>query len=90
MAQLASVIQGAIAQGLEPYKRPKEVFLSMSFPKLSNGKPDITALKKDLDLGNYLPQKSLTFKGITFHWVDLSAMDLPLSVLGTGESSRLL
>lgn len=85
MARLASVLHGAVAQGLEPYKRPKEVYLSVSLPKLANGKPDINSLKKDLDSGKYFPQKTLNFKGISFHWYELSSKDLPQTEIRFGE-----
>ncbi|MEI8025903.1 MAG: class I adenylate-forming enzyme family protein [Pseudomonadota bacterium] len=85
MARLASVLHGAVAQGLEPYKRPKEVYLSVSLPKLANGKPDVKSLKNDLDSGKFLPQKTLNFKGISFHWYELSSRDLPQTESHFGE-----
>ena len=85
MARLASVLHGAVAQGLEPYKRPKEVYLSVKLPKLANGKPDISSIKKDLDSGKFLPQKTLIFKGVSFHWFDLGSKDLPQSDIRSSE-----
>ena len=57
-------------QSLEPYKRPKEVYISLSLPKLSNGKPNLNALKKILDGAGFLAKKSLSHKGMMFHWHD--------------------
>ena len=76
MARLAAVLHEAVARGLEPYKRPKEIYLSVDLPKLSNGKPDVTILKKDLDSGRVSPQKTINFKGISFHWCEFNSMDL--------------
>jgi acyl-CoA synthetase (AMP-forming)/AMP-acid ligase II len=70
LMNLAANLQAGLFQSLEPYKRPKEVYISLSLPKLSNGKPNLNALKKILDGAGFLAKKSLSHKGMMFHWHD--------------------
>jgi acyl-coenzyme A synthetase/AMP-(fatty) acid ligase len=67
---LAEKIEKSIKSSLEPFKRPKEVFLSVELPKLATGKIDLEALKMHANLNQIKVKELFRYKGIDFIFHD--------------------
>jgi acyl-coenzyme A synthetase/AMP-(fatty) acid ligase len=72
---LAEMLERAIRSSLEPFKRPKEVFVSMDLPKLPSGKNDLETLKMHVNLNQIRVIELLKYRGIDFIFHDASLLN---------------
>lgn len=74
LQSLAEMVERSIKKSLEPFKRPKEVFISRELPKLPNGKNDLEALKMHVNLNQIRVIELLKYRGIDFIFHDASLL----------------